>query len=239
MSGTSALIVLLKRCILSCLGLIRRAICCRRIWRRSDADPILPVTVKPGPGVPSISQTVLPGSYSQFSQYSSQSHVQTVTQSWNMGQQAGASNSLTAVQQSTELATRADEEETQEEADWFRDMEPKLRHQKKVLLHHKSSHDSQSQASSHTSNKFSVDASAAIVVSRELGDLDEEETGTGTTAWNEEELDMEKTIREAREADRRRRQKENEDRSRAVRMHQQQQHKSSRINKSLAASKLS
>ena len=154
-----------------------------------------------------------------------------------MGQTAMSSNSLTSVQQSNELATRPDEEE-QEEADWFRDMEPQLRHQKKVLLHHKSPPDMQSQASSHSSNKFSVDASAAIVVSRELGDLDEEETGIGTTAWNEEELDMEKTIREAREADRRRRQKENEDRSRAVRMHQQQ-HKSSRINKSLAASKLS
>lgn len=116
------------------------------------------------------------------------------------------------------------------EEDFFRDMRPQLRQQKKILLT-QSDHADEcvSQATGHRSNKFSVDASAVIAPSRELGDLEEE---ADAAAWNEEELDMEQTIRAAREADRRRRQEENEERSRVVR-----DHKSAR--KSLTATRLS
>jgi hypothetical protein len=119
------------------------------------------------------------------------------------------------------------------EEDYFRDMMPELRQQKRVLLHPAdSTPDGRSQASGHRSNKFSVDASAVIAATRELGDLDDEPHDE-SLAWNEEELDMEQTVRAAREADRRRRQEENEERTRRS----ARENKSSR--KSLTATKLS
>lgn len=229
MSTVTAVLLLLKRYLLTVVGVIRRGLCCRRILRRNSGSPLLPTTIRPTDtsvqAIPSYSAGYL--HQPQFSQYS-QSQLQTF-QSWDSP--VPVSETLAPSHRNgVDIGTNQEEDGVPAEEDFFSDMRPQLRQQKKILLKQTNHADEcVSQATGHRGNKFSVDASAVIAPSRELGDLDEE---VDAAAWNEEELDMEQTIRAAREADRRRRQEENEERSRVVR-----DHKSAR--KSLTATRLS
>jgi len=88
----------------------------------------------------------------------------------------------------------------EEEEDFFQDMVPKVKHQKRILLNNPSS----TQTTTKT-NKFSVDETAAVIPKsiEELGDLDD---SFQPQAWEEDfEVDIDSRIREARDEERKRR----------------------------------
>ena len=204
MSALTAVLVLLKRFILSTLGLLRRGLCCRRILRRNSGAPLLPTTISKADmavmsgGSPAYQPTEAPSRphLPQFSQQQQQhqSHLQS------------RQSSLPPPASSTEAAkVPLSTEQAEEEEDFFRDMAPQLKRQKKVLLEQ-----SESRSSGHLQqSKFLVDASATIWPSRELGDLqDLQDCEEAASAWDEEALDVRQAIREARDMERRRRQEQ-------------------------------
>lgn len=224
MSAVSAILLMVKRYVLTCMAVIRRALCCRRIVRRNSGSPLLPTTVRPS-DMPATTASVHAAGYlhqPQFSQYS-QSQLQSF-QSWD----SPVSVPNAPVSQ---VAHQVPEKATVDEDDLFRDMRPQLREQKRLLLHDPRLNPD-SQQSGQRSNRFSMDVSAVISPSRELGDL--EDAMESADAWNDSELDVEQEMRAAREADRRRRQQEHENRTRALRDQQ-----SSRSKVHLTATRLS
>ena len=220
MSAVSAVLLLLKRWLLSALGLLRRRLSCRRSQRRNSGS-LLPTSVKSTDPLVHRAATT-PAYLPQFSQYS-QSQLQTF-HSWNSPPTSQLpSSAATVAGQSREVPVTANEAEVED--DFFRDMAPQLRHQRTVLLQ-PPVHQSQTDAIAQPSRRFCVDSSATLGPTRDLGDLEEPEG----SAWEaEEEVDVEEAMRAAREAERKRRQRENE--ARVARQHE--------ASRSLVATKLS
>lgn len=221
MSAVTAIVLILKRYLLTCVGVIRRALCCRRLTRRNSGSPLLPTTIRPSDTPAASVHGTGYLQQPQFSQYS-QSQLQSF-QSWDSPIAAPATPVPHVANQAPEVPAADD--------DFFSDMRPQLREQKRLLLQDPSSK-RESKESVQAGNRFKMDMSAVINPSRELGDLDD--VVEPDNAWNDSELDVEQEMRAAREADRRRRQEEHENRTRALR-----DHKSSRSKVHLTATRLS
>lgn len=149
MSILSNSIAQIKRILFTFLGVIRRAFCCRRLLRRhSTSDSILPVTIKPGdnptPQGGYSHQTVnhlqaYSNSGDQFSQYS---QVNNSWQSWDKQNSSFGNPQMTQnvqsvntskVQSYNPQSSTHQSDQLEAEQDYFKDMMPTVKKQKKVL----------------------------------------------------------------------------------------------------------
>lgn len=204
------------------MALIRRGMCCFKTRTRRNSGSLLPVTVKGneavGANIPEYQRPLL-------SQYS-QAQDAWSSQSWQQQQVAH-------FQQHSNLPASQSQQqqlEEPEEEDFFKDMTPKLKQQKKILLD-VSGHASDSRG---MSNKFTVDVTAAVIPSsHQLEDLHDSDNDGGA-AWEEEVFDIDSTLKEVKEAERRRRQEQHQQRFTAA-----SSSSAGKGKKSLAATRLS
>jgi hypothetical protein len=127
-------------------------------------------------------------------------------------------------------AQSAPAEDTEEAVDFFSDMTPRIKKQKKVILTKR-----ENPSTFDMNDKFQVDAKATISTSSVLGDLEDNYSSFsgGDENWETENIDVDSTLREQREAERQRRVAEHQ------RVIEQREREKKSRNKSLAATKLS
>ncbi|KAI1305173.1 hypothetical protein HDE_01471 [Halotydeus destructor] len=201
----------LKRIFLTILGMLRRAMCCRK---RRNSDSLLPVTVESTKQAPDHRQ--ISSNYSSSSTswqaYNQPSYNQPNYVTPNFSQASSgqfeksaqapfADGGRTLVPSGQDNKRDSIQDDEDQEPDFFTDMAPKIKKQKKVLL--ANGRDSNSPHS--TVNKFGVDVIATIPASSELGTIDDTLGPTTGDGWGEEPLDIDQSIREARETERLRR----------------------------------
>ena len=204
----SNLVMRLKRLVLAIFGLFRRAMCCFRRSRR-NSGMILPVTnEKPSP---TVDYNQISSQYSSVSTTNRWQHGLSYNSQQQQGQQPYNSNPESLVTQV--------EPDDQAEPDFFTEMAPSIKRQKKVRLNNTA------QDSAINSAKFGVVDLGPSIPSHstsELGTLEDQSYSGGYyatndvsnqayghsadgDAWESEPVDIESSLREAREMERKRR----------------------------------
>lgn len=197
----------LRRLFALLVGIFQRALCCLKSNRsRRNSGSLLPLTVK--------NETRAGGDpYQQehsrplLSQYSV-SQDSWSSQQWQQQQQNSPQelfNPVQADKQSKPIShsNAPVNQVEQEEDDFFKDMTPKLKQQKKVLI-------STETNNLLSSDKFGVDDSA-VPLSLDLAELNDAHDG-GERVWEEEVFDIDSTLKEVKEAERKRRQQQHQER---------------------------
>lgn len=149
---------------------------------------------------------------------------------WDEQRQADKIRSVEEYRQRQLQLQQQQSEEQEQEADYFQDMEPTLKKQKKVLIKKKEDYNN----SSSISKKLAVAADIPLMSSSELGSW--EDTGNAWEAEADEDLswEAENVIKETRKAERQQRHLQQQ-----LKKQERDQHKHSKSHNPLTAVKLS
>lgn len=157
MSLLGTVFLKLKRFLLAVLGVLRRGLCCRR--SRKNSGMLLPVTVE---GLDSAANSVNDYRARVSNQYSSA--AQSTWQSYNHQRHDGrvaasyGANPLGNPSEQLSAGFAADTEDAgEQDVDFFSDMAPRIKRQKKILLA-----SGEEQQQSPNTSKFGVDLKASI-----------------------------------------------------------------------------
>jgi hypothetical protein len=199
--------------------MMNKALCCFKSSRnRRNSGSLLPVTVKSRQDA--VERPLL-------------SNYSVSQDSWSSAQQQQWQQPPQIPQQTMFNPITPEQQFQPPEEDFFKDMTPQVKQQKKVVILSRGVGGTGSTLGNNklVSDKFRVDDSLVpTTLSNDLGDLRDTDCAQEEGVWEDDLLDIDSTLKQVKEEERRRRQHHHQQQN----LHQQQKSK-----KSLAATRLS